>query len=82
MSENRGWVARLLRTNPAVLVAAVTALVEAAVLLGLLQPDAAHTWAAIVAGPLATIAAGFGIRQLVYSPASADQLRAGSGQVP
>jgi hypothetical protein len=82
MSENRGWVARLLRTNPAVLVAAVTALVEAAVLVGLLGPDALERWQAVVAGPLATLAAGFGIRQLVYSPASADRLRAGSGQVP
>jgi hypothetical protein len=66
---------RLLKAEPAVLIGIVGALLEAAVLLGLLPPTAQARWAT-VAGPLATLLAALGIRQVVYSPATVARLRA------
>jgi len=66
---------RLLKAEPARLVGAVTAVVQAAVLLGVLPPTAeARVGTAISA--LVTLAAALGIRQLVYSPGTVARLRA------
>lgn len=72
---------RLLKAEPARLVGAVVVLVQVAVLLGLLPPTAEARVGAVVSA-LATLAAALGIRQLVYSPATVERLRAQDRQRP
>lgn len=68
-------IARLLKAEPARLVGAAVALVQTAVLLGLLPPTAEARVGAVVAA-LATLGTALGIRQLVYSPETVERLRA------
>ena len=66
-------IAKLLQTEPAALIAAITALVGAAVSFGLLTQTRAELWIALVAGLLPVvlpIIQGYLTRQTAFAPAT------------
>jgi hypothetical protein len=78
-------IAKLLQTEPAALIAAITALVGAAVSLGVLTQTRADLWIALVAALLPVILPiiqGYLTRQTVFSPDTTQKLANAATNLP
>lgn len=78
-------IAKLLQTEPAALIAALTALLGAAVSFGLLTQIRADTWIALAAGLLPVLLPllqGYLTRQTVFAPATVQKVADAATQLP